>query len=55
MVWATQSQTLEAISTGHLLFLKRGAWGRPPAGTGNGVLDSGAWWATVHGVAKTRT
>lgn len=38
MVWATQSQTLEAIFTSHLLFLKRGAWGRPPAGTGNWVL-----------------
>ena len=39
-------------------------WGRSP-GEGNGNLlpysclensmDGGAWWATVHGVAKSRT
>ena len=38
-------------------------WGRPP-GEGNGhplqyfclenSMDRGAWWATVHGVAKSR-
>ena len=39
-------------------------WGRPPGeGNGNALQDSclenpvdrGAWWATVHGVAKSRT
>ena len=39
-------------------------WGRSP-GEGNGTplqysclenpMDGGAWWATVHGVAKSRT
>ena len=39
-------------------------WGRSP-GEGNGnplqysclenPMDQGAWWATVHGVAKTQT
>ena len=39
-------------------------WGRSPGG-GNGnplqysclenPMDRGAWWATVHGVAKSRT
>ena len=50
-----KARLLETIFTGHLLFLKRGVWGRPPAGTGNWVMDSGTWGATVHGVAKTQT
>ena len=31
-----------------------GEWGSPVSPV-VAVLDSGAWWATFHGVAKTRT
>ena len=43
--------------------LTRGSGGCPGGGHGNALqysclentMDRGAWWATVHGVAKSRT
>ena len=48
--------------TGHHLYI-RSHYGLPGEGNGNPLqysclensMDRGAWWATVHGVAKSRT
>ena len=59
---ATQHTCMFACNTGDLGFIPK--LGRSPGG-GNGnplqysslenSLDSGAWWATVHGITKNKT
>ena len=49
-----KARLLETIFTVHLLFVKRGVWGRPPAGTGNWVMDSGTWGLQSMGSQKLR-
>ena len=56
------AETVKYLSAVHLAFISE--FGRSP-GEGNGnplqysylenFMDRGAWWATVHGVAKSQT
>ena len=60
----TFPQTVKRLSTRRETRVRPLGWGRSP-GEGNGnplqysclenPMDEGAWWATVHGVSKSRT
>ena len=58
------AQTVKRLPTMRETQVQSLGWEHPP-GEGNGnplqysclenLMDGGAWWATVHGVAKSRT